>query len=414
MMGPWRKRLRFALVGTLLWGAFLLAFAGPVSSIRPLLKDHVSNLHATIVFFYRGLDVARKPMQDNADAPAVVPPGYLEKHDWAESVYQIKEREGRFPLLGVWMAVPRPYPPGLYVQTTPWALWLENSRELSPWLVWSWVLSFVFFAHIAVFLLWERISLVPSVFLRFLLGFTVYAEIVGWSLCSQYDSLAALFAVLALRRWEDRRWLSFAGFFATSAFFHFRILFYLPLLLGFLWTERSWSDFSARVGDEWRTSKLGKKIWLAAAAGGAALSGIVFLWILKSVRDESEFNNRVREGFLSGVWVGDNWFFVIGLAILGIWIARRKDMTFGILGLWWAFFLNQMAFVRGWYCMFLVPVLGFNLGKKPTNADAIFRLLFYALFTSTIFRNSPFEFWFPKEVIEVIRDRWYLLGAGFF
>ncbi len=392
-----KKVLLISVLASLVWLLFLSLTVSPFYSLRPDFRDHISNLNAAILFFYRGAEVYTKsPFDLENQVSTEGHADYIKRWDWSdEAAIQIKEREGKEPLLMVWGLVPRPYPPGFILYLSPWAALTEYFGELKPFVVAMMVFSFLLCAHLSFFYLWQSISLISYGFLKYLFAYFAYQEIVGWSLMGQYDAVTLLFLLPAIQAlWQNQFWsgLKYYGF---ASFFHFRTLFYLPLLL----TESLLQP--KQLLEKLKQQSFKNKMLLSASLSLALLSAEIFLLILPSVQYQSAQLNPVLIAFKSFEINATVIKFIIGFVIISIWAIKMRQFKLATLFIWWSGLCLSMSFARPWYNLFLVPILAIGVTDKTSRQELFLRLIVVLFISGTFFGTSPAEFYLPKRVIEV-------------
>jgi hypothetical protein len=390
---PLRKRnVIFSVLLSFAWLILLASMKIAPATFRPELKDHISNIHSSILFWHRGIDVYKKSMQASSDGVVKPSQGYLEQFNWrSDEVIQLKEREGKEPLLIVWLNIPRPYPPGLWVVLAPFAALTEALGKLTPLTVYVLEFFVLLCAHFCFFIIWNSVCSHVGKIGSAVLAVVLYNEIVGWSLCSQIDAIALLIFVWSLFAFKNRDFWSFFSRFSLVSLIQFRLLFFLPLFLVKL-NRASLEELIQSLKER----NLTDKFIVLLSGAGLVLSAYVFLLVIDSVRFESAFNNPLHYSKWGEMWQGNHWLFLFLFALVVGWLVKSKDYLLLMLAIWWALFFSSMSFVRGWYVLFLLPVLLIN-EKRPWPAFAL-----YAVFATTFFSSFPLDFWLPRMVITLL------------
>lgn len=391
---PLNKRNIFISIGlSFSWLLLLALLKSSSATLRPDLKDHISNIHSSILFGYRGMDVYKKSIQASSDGVIHASPGFLEKFHWrADEVIQLKEREGKEPLLIVWLGIPRPYPPGLWLILSPFAAVTEFLGRLAPAVVYSLVFLVLLCAHLSFFILWNTVRPYTGKLGSALIAIVLYDEIIGWSLCSQIDAIALLIFIWCLFSFKKNDFWTFFSRFSLASLVQFRVLFFLPMIF----VKLGEGSLSSQIQALKNRSFIEKAGTLLCALG-AAFSAYIFLLIIDSVRFESAFNNPLYYENWLGKWEGGQWVFLVFLALIVVWFLKLKNHLLLTLAFWWTLFFSSMPFVRGWYVLFLLPVLMLN-AKKPWPAMAL-----YAGFATTFFSSFPLDLWLPRMVLALIK-----------
>lgn len=171
----------------------------------------------------------------------------------------------------------------------------------------------------------------------------------------------------------------------------YRILFFLPLFFVKLSREtvsHLWQSFKAQ-----RTLTKGG---LFLSGAGLVVSAFIFILVLDSIRFQGDFNNPLHYKRWVVEWQEPQWLFSVFLVALIIWFFKTKEYLLLSLALWWTVFFSSMSFVRGWYVLFLLPVL--LLSKQhPWRTIAL-----YAVFATAFFASFPLDLWLPRMVLNRI------------
>lgn len=374
--------------------------------------DHISHAHATVLFYYRGLDIYRYPVQelleyDQSEAAQeyardndLLPRGYdLVPPDTNEvpsgitplpdELFRLPERRRHdVPVFLNWPQLARVYPPGLYVYELPEALMLECTA-LPLWVVNAFTIcKFSIVAHVLLWFFGSALIVrhtwtnepATKIYAVLLIGvfFFVQVQVCLWTLSGFYDGLAVLFLVLLVVHVQRQQWNLALFFFALAVIFHFRSLWYFPLvcLAGFqMWKSGLRTVLSSRR----------QMLLLAVTVALLAVSGAFFLLAFPSMRKFPLTNEMHYTRLLAGYM---SWQLLIVPVLLGLLIMRREwlllSATAGAL-----LFLFNTPQLQHWHSLFLIPLL---LCTRDTSARGLLiGSAMYAGLAVAFFQLGPFD-----------------------
>lgn len=418
-----KSKLQFALGMAVFWTLFLLAFGSRHMTLNPTWQDGPSNLFSTWVFFEHGFDVFKKPIASFAEpASDSIKTAFTKETGLPKNnVYLFNTGDGEKPVFFVWGALPRPYPPGLFLYLAPMAFALEQGWLSFHTTMTMIVFVWLFIAHLAFLSLAEGVLELTlttpktspaangsyrllDTTLALVLCALAYFEFMRWTMNSQYELISLLLVVLSIRSYSRERYLPAACWYCAAVFLHFRSLFYLPVFFFAVW---QWSmagkkPLAARLKEfsvnEWVT------LCLSAALGLMAL--IAFLFNYPTLVNQSIYDlNGAHFSHLGWHNPGKTLPLLLGsLITLGYWL-RRGAFLAALVAAWTTLMFVQTPLTREWYAMFLFPIL-LLLPRSPApaqNRTSAFIGLVYLTYMAAVFaNNSPFEFRFVRDLSEAI------------
>ncbi len=413
-----RKSWKWIFLGSLVWFLFLLRFGSYQMTLNATWADSVSNIYSTWIFWDHGLDIYDRPtgdflspLTDDERSKLSAETG-LHPTDF----FTYGSDTTTSPIYVVWESVPRPYPPGLYLYLTPTSIlhrmkWLDL-RETMILTVGIWI----FVAHLVIFVFLKGISETypnPTRSQRFwiiLSVIVVYFEIMRWTMNSEYDAIAVLASLLAVRSWQMKRPFVCLFLLGVGFFLHLRNLFYLPLLAFALW---QWIPGFTLSAIKKRLAELSSAKWFAVFLA-LAMSLLAFI----TMKGNAPFFKLAHLYDLNGLhWskLGPgNWpatlLLTAGLLIiLSYWWKKRLHVAIACT-LWLVFMLMQTRLLREWYILFFLPLFLLALNGEKRNQNSALNLvvaLGALTFLSAMFlSNSPFEFRLIRELVEAVSARW--------
>jgi len=422
---PGRRGWSLILGLSAAWFAFIMAFGSRHGTLSPGWADEVSHLYTTPIFWDHGTAIFREPTEKflgvltpeespnelaaSLEIPVTSFLAYPRILDLSKSARPGRSLElRRSAVFIVSPAVPRPYPPGVYLLFTP-VSWLHTQGWLSaPQAVFAMIAFGLVVLHLSIFVFYHAlkrtaVSRAQGLFIGFVAALA-YAENVRWALNSQYDivAVALLFAAFLLAHGGRR----FTGLFlyALAFFLHLRALIFFPWAAWtfYLW----WRDDLGQTG----LSSMKPKHWLAifTAALMVAAAGLTLVW------NAPFFQRADLQDFNSMYWIRlgpGNWqntlTLTTGLAVvLFLWWRERLSIAIAC-AVWCVFLLVQSRLMREWYVLFLLPFFllvlpdGGANGTRPRYALTV-TLGFYTLIAAIFMSNSPFEFRLVREMADAV------------
>lgn len=402
MLGISLAQFKKAILLSLVWLAFLSFYAQkPNLALRPDLHDHISNLHATVLFWHKGFQIYLKPTQSLVQRDtSQLAEDISKKWNWPKhELFRLADRRNLMPMMMVWEGMPRPYPPGLYVLLTPLALAMEATGGFSESILFLLVLFFCLAGHLVFFQLVNVIAREPksvlgSFFFKLAMA-SIYFDLIGWSLSGQYEALGLIFLIPSLVDLNNKRYLRSFILFCISSFIHFRILLWsmAPLLI--------WASHAKTLYREFYHLRRWEKCGALVCGGLGLTSGVVFLTIYRSLLEVPETNFFTRD-LLAGNWSLQQLIFVIGLGLIGAYFYRIRNW-FYLLALVNILILFMSAeFLRTWYVLYLFPLLfAFRSETEPMSGFWM-RYSSLVLVSYSYLISSPTEFYFLKKALELL------------
>ncbi len=323
--------------------------------------DHVSHQYTTIVFYHLGREIYKYPINQ------------LLAEDRSKQAYQFA-KDNDVPITDVfdfpirlkkdqpvfvnWPKLARVYPPGIYLFFLPEALFLEYT-DAPGWMInFFSIAKFSFVAHLLLWFFLSALicqwniklfswSLRRNIFL--MVAIIVWVQICFWPLAGFYDEIAILFVVLMVCNVQKKRLIWAIFFFSIAVFFHFRSLWYFPLLIVSSVECLKKGSLKNLIGD-WRQIPL--------LAVGTVILGISAYFFLLAYSSMKAFpvNNPLLARNLRLV---DKMIILqlclILILILIIAVQKKWYLLSGVLGA--LFFLLNTPQVQSWHTLFLLPLL---------------------------------------------------------
>lgn len=343
MRGPRTKVVVILALSFLLLSTWIVRHgAFPNGAWAPGSSDHYSHWSSAILFYHRGAEIYRKPL--DKVCPSVAAEGVYTAVATGD-VCNITERAGLRPLVTNWRQFPRPYPPGWLLWHAPAAFLYEHTTVSFHALNRLVVIQDLFAAHLAIFALASLLLLGPrrahpaTLAMRLLVVSLGASELIRWSMLGYYDVAAVacmLFGVMALR---SRRDLGAAAWLTAALFLHYRAIWVaLPLL--------AWTAF--RVDDRRRLLPLLLPLGLTAVALFLVWGSLRSFPLTNPVL-HFRFDKRNPEHWNVAVPI------VVALVVL---LYNRAYLLLGILGFHF-YVISRTPQVQPWHALSLLPLIAF-------------------------------------------------------
>lgn len=428
MFGISTMQVKKSLLLTLVWMLFASFFIQkPFWSFRPDLHDHISNLHSTVALWHRGIEIYNKPVQEMLERDtSEIAEKIAQEWKWPkEELFVLPERSNSKPLMIVWGGMPRPYPPGIYLILTPFALLMEYWGGFSESILILLMFLLCFTGHLVFFQSYNVIQEHLQVFglktqevrtqkslpssLRFylptnnillkLLLLSIYLDLIGWSLCGQYEVLGLFFLIPSYIALNNKQYLNSIIFFTLSFFIHYRaIIWILPFLTLWLLNYRS-------VITQFLSMSLIKKIGTFIVANFGIIASAIFLLISPALLKNTPLTNKFALDLLSGALSYKHFLVLFGLIFILFHYCKRRNWIF-LLGLFNILILFLKAnFLQPWYILYLIPLLFAFRNPMETKKSLYLRYGIIVLIGSNFLNSSPTEFYFIKKIIQTIGTR---------
>lgn len=343
-------------------------------------NDHTSNILSAQVFWKHGFRIYTEPTE-------------AFKHLFGQDFDEIVS-----PIL------PRHYPPGLWVLLFP-ITFAEQHQWIDLNLASRLALSlYLLFALATIFLLFQltsayKTSLSSRLARAVLSIFAILSavELARWALNGMYDPLSVLFLLLSIKAYERSRFSHALANYSLALFFHFRALWLAPLAL-FAFVNYFKSSFSS--------SSLRRIL-----NPGIIFSGVLCFLCLGSFvlaapgLKDLPINNYFFIRYPSQIhW----WRFSLFLLLTSI-VGANCYKGGGFLALsclvWASLMWLLTPLIQQWYVLFLIPIATLlfsqNIGIRPRALAVYLVGLWWIGICILLMRNSPFEFRFLHEIIEL-------------
>lgn len=338
--------------------------APPLASLETC-TDQQSHLASALAFTRLGLTLNREPVT-----------AFARPVDGGFSMDGLARR----PLPFNWEQFPRPYPPGAWLYAAPEAvLYWFTSLDLTALNRVS-NLKFLLATHLLLWLLWRlgrRAAAEPVrrpvlggawLVLAGVGGVFVWCELNRWALSGIYDALPVALVVLSALALQDQQPADAVLAWAGAAFFHFRALWFLPVLLAA--ALACWRARATLVRRD--TAKLAFAAALLALAG--ASFALVAPWLARFPR-----TNPLLEG---------RALVVLGIAgALVAWAVLRRHWLFAACAAWQLLMASRTPQIQFWHPLFLLPF--FALGAPVNRRFLAVAFALYFAESSLLYENRP-------------------------
>jgi hypothetical protein len=355
-------------------GSFVIFGAYPTFRVHNLSRvvaeqatDHASHWGSAILLATHGFDIYRVPSSELC-APTT-------GEDSKIINCALKDHPSIRPFTVNWTQYPRVYPPGaMLFGTLPALLHVTTSMGFSD-INLVMILQIVIMAHLTslalLMSLWRSVKATESLpsewhsgwqsFVLFAVMPFIHLELVGNAILGFYDPVAIALVVVGLLELNARRPVRAVLAFSAALFFHFRALWYLPLLLvAFVKVYRRRA--------EWKSSR---RTWLllGVAAALLAVSAFCFILLMPALQTFPISNPLHYSQFTADA----ERLLRYGLppALFLTVLARQKNwLTAGVV-VWQLAFVFVTRETQPWHCLFVLPVLATAAIEKRAAPIAV-------------------------------------------
>ena len=359
-----------ALVALLLSASAIFKnFPQPYAVTGGAYSDHFSHMAATILFYDKGLDIYRFPVQKNlVQSKAEKDIDFAkENHLGTQELYINPVNPERPPLPVNWSFQIRPYPPGLYALLAPFAFCFHQE-----------ILSFKFLCQ-AIILMLLMVSLAATASLTHCAlespreRATTITRLVAaglasywsclWALRGFYDVTALLLVYCALHFLYRRKWLDSLFWYCLAIFMHYRALYYLPVIAFSI--AGYWQQFG-RPGV--LAAFRNPKTWIALCC--ALISGLCFFVALPQL--ESFGGNNILY-HLSRLSDGNSTVIaalLLASASAAAMLWNKDVQTASFLACFWVFLIRTPQ-TYPWHTLFMVPLVVYSVRNRFSYRSAL-------------------------------------------
>ncbi len=200
--------LAFLLLSLILWLVFLALNSNPLATFNNWYTDHVRDNYVSSLFLKDGFSVFNQPL------------GTLASQD--HSYY----------MFVTWPEMPHLYPLGSILVFLPFGALLQSGFD--PVLVYKLEIAlFLVFAHVCLyFFLRDFLKKKSHLFWKIAGLYIIYVSLVLYAAGGMFDSIAFLFALIAVTMFLSERYDFFFLSMGVSAFFKYQaVIFLLPLII---------------------------------------------------------------------------------------------------------------------------------------------------------------------------------------
>jgi hypothetical protein len=403
-----KKRILISLVLSLFWLGVIHLWGSKHYTFVRGWQDNVSQISSAFLFTVEGFGIYTKPTGDSLKPlpQKDLPPRFktdVNPEEWFWHPEIGKEK----PVFMVWPNIPRPYPLGAYVWYAPYSLivyGLNGSMALAAALS---TFVFLLIAHVCFFIYYDELrknilsgSSHKDTFLRvsfYFLMYIIYAEFIRWSGQGQYDLIAMIPLIFAYKAFKKEDYPFTLFLYGVALSIHFRTLFSLGLVL--LATFLILVDLKKHLG----RGKNRNIVLISAAALMAGISAFIFINNISHLTDTTLYStNEFLYSSIGKKSVPEIILFFVFLFGLLYWFFKNSLWPQLSVALSTLLILFSTALIRGWYVMFLFPIF-LLIDPKDKRKKAVFyaSFLFYIFSSSTFMNQSPFNFSFFRELIEI-------------
>jgi hypothetical protein len=202
------RLLALLLLSLVLWLILLSVNTNPLATFNNWYTDHVRDNYVSTLFLKDGFSVFNQPL------------GTLSSQDSSHYMFV------------TWPEMPHLYPLGSILLFLPFGILLQNG--LDPVLVYKLEIAlFLFFAHICLyFILSAYLKKNSHLFWKIAGLYIIYVSLVLYAAGGMYDSIAFLFALLAVTMFLGEHYDYFILLIGVSIFFKYQAgIFLLPIII---------------------------------------------------------------------------------------------------------------------------------------------------------------------------------------
>lgn len=397
--------MRTILFLSLLWWLVLFFLGSEHATLSRKTSDNASMISSAWIFMHEGLGMYGHPAAEFTGgygaAESFDKKWLLDLQD--DVFFKDRHRPEQAEYL-VWPNAPRPYPVGFFLVYVPMA-YLAYGLDLgfkTP----LWIMAFVLIllAHVGFFKFREEFLVIYSassrkwIWFHRLILLIVYFESLQWAMEGQLEVIL-LWPICAFVKSLRKKELECAvQAWATAFFFHLHAVIYLPLL------SFKFFSFLKNKSKRIRLKSVGVKSWptLVIVLVMVALSmGCLLLSLKPYAGGELTSANPWFWKNLNYLLLSKQIKLFVGVSVVcGLLLYARNFealvVFFSMIGI---FILS--SHLKGWYLMAILPLL--LVGSERTNKKWSLIGLFigYVFLAGTFLGNSPFEFYFIRELFNV-------------
>lgn len=378
----WKRRfLHMAVLAAILAvGIFLISYSPNVrGTLVGKWNDHTSNILSAQVFWKNGFRIYTEPTE-------------AFKHLFGQDFNEIVS-----PIL------PRHYPPGLWIILFPITFaeqhqWIELNlaSRLTLTLYFLFALATICLIFQLTSAYWASLS--SRLARTSLAAFTILSavELARWALNGMYDPLSVFLLLLSIKDYERSRFSHALVYYSLALFFHFRALWLAPLaLFAFV------NFFKSSSGTIFKTILNPKVVFSGVLT---LLSLVSFVLAAPGLKD-LPINNYFFMGLPSEIHWWRFSLFLIMTAIVGTNCYKSGGFLALSCIVWASFMWILTPLIQQWYVLFLIPIAtllfsqNFEIRRRAQVVNLI--VLWWAGTCILLMRNSPFEFRFFHEIIDL-------------
>jgi hypothetical protein len=407
-----RRLLAGLLCVSLLFSSYTIFYrsSSPRMTFGGWGTDHISHANATVLFFYRGCEIYRTPVEellerDTSDSAA----DYARQEDLRPNeLFRLPERHRpEAPLYLNWAELARVYPPGLYLYSLPEAVALEwtdvplhtlNAFTLIKYSLIAHLLLWYYFELLLATYSWgAKFCGLPGAVWLVTVMLVVQIQVCFWTVSGFYDSVALLFLVLLVLSYRRRRWPQVILFFALAVFFHYRSLWFFPLVtLAAYQFGRTVIGRAACCCQAVRATDLRVDrrhiLMLLSSALLLAVSGFFFVLAYPNMvqfplENAMYIKTLTPEALL--------WSPLLALMLLFAILLVRRDWLLLVSVAGVMLFLFNTRQLQTWHTLSLTPLI--LCSRDKSLAGLITGCVAYGILSSVFFHALPFDpFWAGK------------------
>jgi hypothetical protein len=368
------------LAAILAVGIFLISYSPNVrGTLVGKWNDHTSNILSAQVFWKNGFRIYTEPTE-------------AFKHLFGQDFNEIVS-----PIL------PRHYPPGLWIILFPITFaeqhqWIELNlaSRLTLTLYFLFALATICLIFQLTSAYWASLS--SRLARTSLAAFTILSavELARWALNGMYDPLSVFLLLLSIKDYERSRFSHALVYYSLALFFHFRALWLAPLaLFAFV------NFFKSSSGTIFKTILNPKVVFSGVLT---LLSLVSFVLAAPGLKD-LPINNYFFMGLPSEIHWWRFSLFLIMTAIVGTNCYKSGGFLALSCIVWASFMWILTPLIQQWYVLFLIPIAtllfsqNFEIRRRAQVVNLI--VLWWAGTCILLMRNSPFEFRFFHEIIDL-------------
>jgi hypothetical protein len=402
-MRPTRRELAFLLASWLVWAFVALHVRGTWCSLLGD-GDHWSHFGCAELFLHHGFGIWDHPPA--AYCSKQMPPAQedIEKAadchpvDWCD----LRDQPGTLPVCINWQELgPNSYPPGLILYSLPQTLLWEHTHLTFRAINVLTILEYLLGAHLLLWILYRMVFRrrddlpggdggdAANPWLRLALFALVYQEIIKRTLDGFYDPLPVFAMFLGVYLLAKRRPVDALLAISFSFFFHYRAVWYAPVLA--VAALRS-------IPVVWSAPRK-HALKLGLAGGMLLLFGYSLFLIYPWLHHWPETNPILWKS--ATLWKGKEWDLLLPMGLVLLYVAWGGHWLLFVTMAWQLYVISGSPHVYPWHALFLLPMLA--VARLETDRRALLAAAVFCLVEAYVVYNLvPL----PGELVAAVAGSW--------